>query len=217
MKNDAWLEFFSDTAARSGFTLTGDQCELFLRYMLELQEWNRTTNITRIVEPRAVAIKHFLDSILITRFIDTAAKHIADVGSGGGFPGIPLAILDPGCRVVLIESVRKKCAFLQHAVRCLRLANAEVCNCRAELYPAPAAFDLAVSRAVASLSEIFRISSRLIRPGGSIACMKGRLPAEEIAALKTGAKGGLSLKTHPYRLPEQGDERSLVIMRPCFT
>jgi len=217
MHDKAWLEFFSDSVVGAGLKLSDQQCGLFLRYMAELIKWNRTTNITRIIEPRAVALKHFLDSILITRYINIACRTIADVGSGGGFPGIPLAIFEPECSVVVMDSVGKKCAFLKHVVRALGLANIEVYHGRAEAYPALATFDLAVSRALGSISDFCNIAVRLIKPRGSIVCMKGRLPIDEIAALKTKKNPGFSLDSYSYCLPEQGEERCIVILRPCFT
>jgi len=217
MQNEAWLEFFGIAVEHAGIPISKQQRELFLHYMLELLDWNRSTNITRIVDPRAVAIKHFLDSILITRYIDIAAKSIADIGSGGGFPGIPLAILEPGCSVVLIESIGKKCAFLKHAVRSLQLQNVEIYNGRAQSYPSPSTFDLAISRAFGSLAQIIAIAAPLIKTRGSIVCMKGRLPTEDIEAVKTTLKQGDAISTHTYCLPEQGDARSLVVVQPCFT
>ena len=197
--------------------LSEKQQRLFLGYMLELLEWNRTINLTRIVGPREIAIKHFLDSILIARHIAFAQKKVADVGSGSGFPGIPLAILEPDCTVVLIESQRKKTSFLKHIVRTLQLKNVLVHNGRAQDYPEPGTFDLVVCRAVDSLSAIRAIASGLIRTGGSIICMKGKLPRDEINALENEKKGAFSVETHHYGLPDQGGERSLVILRPCFT
>lgn len=217
MDDRAWLDFFSNSAASAGLALSEQQCALFLRYMHELLDWNRTTNLTRIIEPRAVAIKHFIDSILITRYIGIAEKTIADIGSGGGFPGIPLAILEPSSHVVLIESTGKKCAFLKHAVRALGLTNVEVYHGRAEAYPAPAIFDIAVSRALGSISDFYAIAARLIKQRGSIVCMKGRLPVEEIATLKKQNNPRFRLDSYSYCLPEQGEDRCLVILSPCFT
>jgi len=217
MDDKAWLDFFSKSAACEGINLSEHQCALFLSYMHELLDWNRTTNITRITEPRAVAIKHFLDSLLVTRYIDITNTTIADVGSGGGLPGIPLAILEPACSVVLMESVGKKCAFLKHAVRALELGNVEVYHGRAEACPALAAFDLAVSRALASVENCVAVCSRLIKPQGAIVCMKGRLPVEEIKVMQKTKSPRFKVDSHGYSLPEQGDERSVVILRPCFT
>jgi len=217
MQTKDWLEFLSGASAGAGLQLSDQQCGLFLNYMDELIKWNRTTNITRIAEPRAVALKHFLDSILIARYIDIACKKIADVGSGGGFPGIPLAIFEPACGVVVMESVGKKCAFLKHAVRALGLANVDVYHGRAEAFPSPPAFDIAVSRALGSISSFYAIAAPLVRPQGSIVCMKGRLPVDEIAELKKQKRGRFSIETHNYCLPEQGGERCLVVLKPCFT
>ena len=182
MQSDAWLSFFTGEVQRTGLSLSEKQNALFLRYMHELIEWNRSTNLTRIIEPRSIATKHFLDSILITRHISIADKNIVDVGSGGGFPGIPLAILEPGCRLVLIESVRKKTSFLKHIARTLQLKNVQVYNGRAEGYPESGTFDLAVSRAFSSLAEFADIALRLIKPRGSIICMKGPKAEQELAA-----------------------------------
>jgi 16S rRNA (guanine527-N7)-methyltransferase len=145
------------------------------------------------------------------------SKAIADVGSGAGFPGIPLSILEPASSVVLMESVGKKCAFLKHAVRTLGLCNVEVYNGRAEAYPAPETFDLAVSRALGSLANFYDIAHKLLRLDGRIVCMKGRLPLDEIEALKKGRKDIAALESYSYCLPEQGQERCLVMVSPCFT
>lgn len=217
MQHDDWLNYFADTAQRAGLVLSERQRSLFLAYMLELLEWNRKTNLTRIVEPQAIAVKHFLDSLLITRYIDIGQKKIADVGSGGGFPGIPLAILEPGCSVVLIESQRKKTSFLKHTVQTLGISNVAVYNGRAQSCPEPGSFDLATSRAFASLSDFIAIAAPLIKPKGSIVCMKGKLPQKEITALEDTENSGFEIEVHSYRLPEQGDARSLVVLRPCST
>ncbi len=217
MANAEWLNFFSKEVQSAGLSLSEKQCSLFLRYMLELLDWNRTTNLTRIVEPRAIAIKHFLDSMLVTSHIKIAHKKIADIGSGGGFPGIPLAILEPSCTVVLIESIRKKTSFLKHIIRTLRLDNVQAYNGRAQSYPTPNTFDLVTSRAFASLSDFTSIATTLVKPQGSIVCMKGQLPTEEIKELKDSKKTGRSVKIHSYCLPGLGEARSLVVLQTCFT
>ena len=217
MQNDAWQKYFADTVQRAELVLSEEQHALFLRYMLELLEWNRSTNLTRIVEPRAIAVKHFLDSILITKYIDIQKKHIADIGSGGGFPGIPLAILEPDCSIVLIETLRKKTSFLKHLIRTLKLKNVRVFTGRAQTYPEPLSFDLAISRAFASLSDFSAIAAALIKPQGCIVCMKGQPPKEEIESLENDTNRGFSLQTHSYCLPEQGDTRTLIVLHPCFT
>jgi len=212
MQNAIWLKFFAETVQNSGLSLSEKQCSLFLRYMLELIDWNRTTNLTRIIEPREIAIKHFLDSILITNHIKTSKKKIADVGSGGGFPGIPLAILEPSSSVMLIESIRKKTSFLKHIVRTLKLDNVQIYNGRAQNYPEANTFDLVTSRAFASLSDFASIASRLIKPQGSIVCMKGQLHDEEIQELKNSKKTGPGITTHSYCLPILGEARSLIVL-----
>jgi 16S rRNA (guanine527-N7)-methyltransferase len=217
MLNDAWIDFFSKEVQSAGLSLTEKQQELFLSYMLELLEWNRSINLTRIVEPRSIAIKHFLDSMLVARYIEPSNKNIADIGSGAGFPGIPLAILAPDCRIVLIESARKKTSFLKNIIRALQLNNVEVFNGRAQAFPHPATFDIAISRAFASLSDFAAIAERLIKPQGSIVCMKGPLPMDEIEALKNQGNRGFELVTHSYCLPRQDGTRSLVLLRRCFT
>jgi 16S rRNA (guanine527-N7)-methyltransferase len=155
--------------------------------------------------------------MLLTTRITINNKKIADVGSGGGFPGIPLAILEPGCRVVLIESIRKKTSFLKHIVRSLQLDNVEVYNGRAQKYPKPKSFDIVTSRAFASLSDFTAIASALIKPQGHIVCMKGQLPEKEIQELKDTQKAGLRLTTYSYSLPVLDEARSLVVLQTCFT
>ena len=160
-----------------------------LDYVALLARWNATYNLTAVRDPREMVGKHLLDSLAMHAFVDdiaAAGGSLADLGTGAGLPGIPLAIAKPGLRVVLVESNGKKVRFMREAVRKLGLANVEVVESRIEAYDAPGRFDAITARALATLPLIVALGGHLLRPGGVLLAMKGVLPDEEIAALPPG-------------------------------
>jgi 16S rRNA (guanine527-N7)-methyltransferase len=171
----------------------------------ELADWNSRMNLTAIREPSEAVDKHLLDSLAVLSHLRGLA--VADVGSGAGFPGLPLAIADPDRRFVLIEATGKKVKFLRHVVTRLDLANVEVVPLRAESYRPPRPFDCVIARALGPLAEFVRVSGHLVGRGGRLLAMKGRVPEAEIEALPVGWKAEA---VHPVAIPGLDAERCLV-------
>jgi len=152
-----------------------------LNYLALLQRWNHSYNLTAIREPQQMVIRHVLDSLTLVPHLQ--GKTLADLGSGAGLPGIPLALACPQLQVTLIESSRKKARFLREVVRHLQLNNVAVINTRIETVAHPAYYDLLCARALASLADLIKTGGRLLHPEGKFLAMKGVYPAEELAAL----------------------------------
>jgi 16S rRNA (guanine527-N7)-methyltransferase len=183
-----------------------------LAYLELLARWNRTYNLTAIRDPREMVGKHLLDSLAMAPHVaDLAARggSLADLGTGPGLPGIPLAIAHPGLQVALVESNGKKARFLREAVRTLGLGNARVAEARIEAFAAPGAFDAITARALATLPLILALGGHLLAPGGRLLAMKGVVPEEEIAALPAGWRLESVL---PLTVPGLGAERHLVVV-----
>ncbi|MCC8363010.1 16S rRNA (guanine(527)-N(7))-methyltransferase RsmG [Lysobacter sp. A6] len=183
-----------------------------LEYVALLARWNATYNLTAIRDPREMVAKHLLDSLAMHSHVDAIAAaggRLADLGTGPGLPGIPLAIAKPGLQVTLVESNGKKTRFLREAVRKLALGNVEVVESRIEAYDAPGRFDAITARALATLPLILESGGHLLRPGGVLLAMKGVVPAEEIAALPPGWE---VREMHPMRVPGLDAERHLIVV-----
>lgn len=174
-------------------------------YLALLARWNRTYNLTAIRDPREMVTRHLLDSLAMRPYIETG--RLADLGTGPGLPGIPLAITRPGLQVTLVESNGKKARFMREAVRQLGLGNARVAESRAEALDEPAAYDHLTARALDTLAGIIEVGGHLLRPGGTLLAMKGVYPHEEIAALPAGWAAGA---VHPLAVPGLTGERHLV-------
>ena len=179
-----------------------------LDYLALLQRWNATYNLTAIRDPRAMVTLHLLDSLAMHAHLGGTAT-LADLGTGPGLPGIPLAIARPSLQVTLVESNGKKARFLREAVRQLRLGNARVAESRAEALDEPGAFDAITARALATLPDILAVGGHLPRPGGRLLAMKGVVPREEIAALPPGWR---LESVHPLAVPGLDGERHLVVV-----
>lgn len=171
----------------------------------ELADWNTRMNLTAIKDPAEAVDKHLLDSLALLPRLRGLA--VADVGSGAGFPGLPLAIADPDRRYVLIESTGKKAKFLRHMVARLDLPNVEVVPLRAESYRPPRPFDVVVARALGPLAEFVRVAGHLAGRGGRLLAMKGKVPEAEIQALPAGWK---AVAVHPVAIPGLDAERCFV-------
>lgn len=183
-----------------------------LDYLALLLRWNAAYNLTAIRDPREMVAKHLLDSLAMhgaTAPLAAAGGRLADLGTGAGFPGIPLAIAQPGLQVALVESSGKKARFLREAIRNLGLGNATAIESRIEAYDAPAAFDAITARALATLPLILALGGHLLKPGGVLLAMKGVAPADEIAALPPGWE---VREIRPLAVPGLGAERHLVVV-----
>ncbi|MEG2940566.1 MAG: 16S rRNA (guanine(527)-N(7))-methyltransferase RsmG [Thermomonas sp.] len=177
-----------------------------LDYVALLVRWNATYNLTAVRDPREMIGKHLLDSLAMQPFVRELGT-LADLGTGPGLPGIPLAIATPSLHVTLVESNGKKARFLREAVRKLGLANADVAESRIEAFKPGRTFDAITARALATLPLILQLGGHLPGPEGRLLAMKGVLPHDEIAALPAGWRLGA---VHPLRVPGLDAERHLV-------
>jgi 16S rRNA (guanine527-N7)-methyltransferase len=178
-----------------------------LAYLALLDRWNRTYNLTAIRDPREMVGKHLLDSLAMHPYL--AAGSLADLGTGAGLPGIPLALAKPALQVTLVESNGKKARFLREAVRTLGLANARVAESRAEALNEPGAYDAITARALATLPLIIELGGHLLKPGGRLLAMKGAVPDDEIASLPVGWRVE---HVRPLTVPGLAAERHLVVV-----
>ena len=203
-------------ARELGLDLTAEQGDRLARYAALLVRWNAVHNLTSIDAPSSVLSRHLLDSLSvlspIARIFGESQISVLDIGSGGGLPGIPLAVARPDWRVALLDKVEKKVAFLVQARLELGLANVECIHGRAEdLSAAP--FDLIVSRAFASLEDFVRVSRHLLAPGGRWAAMKGALPSAEIEALAQTTPDVRVVDIVKLDVPRLGAERHLILLQ----
>lgn len=153
-------------------------------YRNELKKWNRVYNITSITDDNKIVVKHFLDSLLYLKAIPQGHLTLCDVGSGGGFPGIPLAIIRQDIEVTLLEPARKKIAFLRQIRRLLSLENVEIIDCRAEDME-ESEYDVVVTRATFTVSDMLEKAGHLMKKGGLLILSKGPKYEEEIKQLST--------------------------------
>src|SRR4249919_1302884 len=171
-------------AGLAALRLDPDLATPLLAYLALLDRWNRTYNLTAVRDPADMVARHLLDSLAMLPFVGDGA--LADLGTGPGLPGIPLAIARPQLQVTLVESNGKKARFLREAVRTLQLRNARVSESRIESLDEPAAYDAITARALATLPLIVELGGSLPKPAGRLLAMKGARPDEEIAALPDG-------------------------------
>jgi 16S rRNA (guanine527-N7)-methyltransferase len=150
-------------------------------YLVLLLRWNRAYNLTALTDPRQVVTRHLLDSLAVLPWIH--GSRIADIGSGAGLPGIPLAIARPDWQIVLVDAVGKKTRFQRQAVLELGLAGVEAVHARVENYRPAEPFDTVISRAFAATREFVALAGHLVGPGGRLLAMKGRDPADELGDL----------------------------------
>jgi 16S rRNA (guanine527-N7)-methyltransferase len=194
-------------ARQLGITLDDRRLESLLKLVDELEIGNAQFNLTAIRDRPGMLRKHLLDSLSVLPFLRGA--RVADVGSGAGFPGLALAIVESQRRFTLIEATGKKARFaLQTAVR-LELQNVQVANVRAETYRPFELFDTVVARALASLEDFVAYAGHLCAPGGRLLAMKGKRPDAEISALP---KSFRVIAVHRLEVPGLADERHLVEM-----
>jgi 16S rRNA (guanine527-N7)-methyltransferase len=195
-------------AGLSALSLDAALAEPLLAYLSLLDRWNRTYNLTAIRDRREMVAKHLLDSLAMHPYLHDVAT-LADLGTGPGLPGIPLAIALPALRVTLVESSGKKARFLREAVRILALGNARVAHSRAEALDEPGAYAAITARALATLPEILAVGGHLLAPEGRLLAMKGAYPHDEIAALPAGWR---LQAVHPLKVPGLAAERHLVVV-----
>jgi 16S rRNA (guanine527-N7)-methyltransferase len=197
-------------AREIGLELDAAHSEQLLMLIDELERANASFNLTAIRDRPGMLTKHVLDSLTLQPYL--RGERCADVGTGAGFPGLPLAIVNPQSRFTLIEATGKKSRFVQHAADALGCANVQVVNARAESYRPFELFDTVASRALASLADFVAYAGHLCAPGGRLLAMKGRRPDGEISAVP---KSFRVLAVHQLVLPGFDDQRHLVEMVPA--
>ena len=227
--SEKWKRLIIDGAGHFGVRINRDQAQQLALHAALMLKWNRTTNLTAITDSMDVAVKHFLDSIITGPLISPGAT-VLDIGSGAGFPGIPLKIVIPSLQVTLIDASRKKISFLKHAIRTLNFENIEAHHIRAEDFaknPASAnRFDVITCRALSSIKDFVLMASPLLAEDGAIIALKGPDLQQEIEVLQqqTDTHTGLlrienvqfSLKVKTYTLPYLETQRSIIIFRKVY-
>ena len=206
-----------DGARQLGIAIDEHICAAFATHAAELIHWNRKINLTAITDPRDIAVRHFIDSLVPAKFIPNGAR-LLDIGSGAGFPGLPLKIVKPSLSVFLIDGTRKKINFLKHMIRSLDLDQSEARHIRAEnLANHPEfnhGFDVVISRALSDLTSFVKVAASLLAKQGAIIAMKGEVDQNELDALRADILGTrFSFEIVNYTLPSIHAPRSIVIIK----
>ncbi len=224
--SEEWSDLIIEGAAAFDVVLNRTHTRQFALHASELVRWNQKFNITAITDPLEIAVKHFLDSLAVVRLIPANAK-LLDIGSGGGFPGLPLKVCLPDLTVTLIDGSRKKVNFLKHVNRVLKLDHIEALHIRAEtLAREPGYFqryDIAISRAVSSLETFCQLAWPLLADIGVMLALKGAVGGDEFQRLRAADFAGegkrksvsqpLAVTAERYRLPILDSNRSVVVIR----
>lgn len=198
-----------DGAVRLGVVIDAVQAATLSRLLDELGRWNRTYNLTAVTARHEMITHHLLDSLSVTPHLHGAC--IADVGTGAGFPGLPLAVAQPQRRFTLLDSNGKKVRFVAHAARTLGLGNVEALQARAGEWVPPAPFDTVVARAFAPLPDLVAQVAALCSPDTRVLAMKGRRDPAERAGLPAGWR---IEGDHDLVVPGLGAERHVLVLRP---
>ena len=220
------LPVLREEAARLGLPFAAAIEARFARYAALLLDWNERAGLTTVIDPAAVQRRHFGESLALLVALREAGvltagaqTRVADLGPGGGFPGVPMAIADPALSLVAIEAQERRCAFLRALIVEVDLAGAQVVHARAEeAGRAPAlrgTFDLVVARALAPLPVLLEYALPLLRDGGVLAAPKGSRAEEELAAAPgaLAALGGTLLEAVPLRLAAGAQEQRVILVR----
>lgn len=195
-----------------------EQIKSFEKYMNLLLEWNEKINLTAITQPEEVKLKHFVDSLTVLKYINDDDK-VIDIGTGAGFPGIPLKIMKKNAKITLLDSLNKRINFLNIVIETLNLSNIQAIHGRAEeiarnkLYREK--YDVAVSRAVANLSTLTEYMLPFVKVGGKCICMKGANVNEELKKAKNAIKelGGEVERVDNFYLSDNDNERNIIVIK----
>lgn len=208
---------FVNQAKKMNIEINDNQIKKFYDYMNLLIEWNDKINLTAITEPKEVIVKHFIDSILAAKYIKDNSS-IIDVGTGAGFPGIPLKIFNDSYKITLLDSLNKRTIFLQEVIEKLGLENMEVIHGRAEDYAQDKKYremyDYAISRAVAPLNILLEYLVPYTRIDGSVIAMKGSNAEQELIEAKNAINklGAEVREKSVVQLPDDSGERYILVL-----
>ncbi len=196
--------------AALGLEVPADASQRMLKYLELVGKWNKTYNLTAIREQDRMLTHHLLDSLAVLPHVK--GPRVLDVGSGAGFPGIPLALARPDCHFTLLDSSHKKTAFMRQAVIELKLTNVELVCARVENWTDSKPFDAVISRAFSDLPEFLTLSGRLCAGNGVVIAMKGMYPHDELAQIPANfwLREVVSL-----RVPGLGAERHAALLQPA--
>ena len=198
--------------------INDEQIKKFMNYMNLLLEWNEKINLTAITQPEEVKLKHFVDSLTVLKYINDDDK-VIDIGTGAGFPGIPLKIMNENTKITLLDSLNKRINFLNIVIETLNLRNIQAIHGRAEeiarnkLYREK--YDVAVSRAVANLSTLTEYMLPFVKVGGKCICMKGANVNEELERAQNAIKelGGEIERVDNFYLSDNDNERNIIVIK----
>lgn len=207
MNGEAALRIGLGALGREGLISPPGLADRLLAYLVLLEKWNKTYNLTAIRDIDRMVTHHLLDSLAVFPHLGLGAgQRLLDVGSGAGLPGIPIAMADPALDVVLLDSSAKKTTFLQQAVGELGLGKVTVVQGRVEEFRPAAPFACIISRAFAETAEFVRAALPLLAPGGQVVAMKGVVPHEELTQLPANVRH----EVIPIRVPGLDAERCIV-------
>lgn len=218
MEFEEFKREFEKYLAKMNISLLKEQYGQFYAYMELLIEWNEKMNLTAITDPKEIILKHFVDSLTIAKYVKED-KSIIDMGTGAGFPGIPIKIYRKDVKVVLADSLNKRIKFLDEVIDKLKLENVETIHCRAEELGKNKQyrekFDYATSRAVANLSTLSEYLMPFIKLNGKCIFMKTIEVEEELEKAKKAIKtlGGKIEKVDKFEIPESDLGRSIIIVK----
>ncbi len=218
MKFEEFKREFEKYLAKMNISLLKEQYGQFYAYMELLIEWNEKMNLTAITDPKEIILKHFVDSLTIAKYVKED-KSIIDMGTGAGFPGIPIKIYRKDVKVVLADSLNKRIKFLDEVIDKLKLENVETIHCRAEELGKNKQyrekFDYATSRAVANLSTLSEYLMPFVKLNGKCIFMKTIEVEEELEKAKKAIKtlGGKIEKVDKFEIPESDLGRSIIIVK----
>lgn len=218
MNEKEFKEKIKESAEIIGVSLDEKMLEKFYNYKNLIVEWNEKINLTAITEDLEFAVKHFIDSLTINKYIETN-KTIIDIGTGAGFPGIPIKIVNPENKVILFDSLNKRLKVLDDIIEKIGLNNIETLHGRAEETfknkNNREKYDIATSRAVAALNVLVELMLPAVKVGGICICMKGNNADSEINEAKKAIKelGGEIINVEKIILPELNLERNIVIIQ----